>query len=210
MPEQLRGKKLSVNAAVQAVKERKLPQLDEAFAEKVGLKWEDEQNFRSQIKKLLEERGNTLAEFEGKNILLGTLVSASGDFPVPESLVRAELESELRRRISQAGANPSAISEVKVKQEAEDMAKQKVRMGLAVRAFAEREGIKPEPNKVSALLGSMPKPEVSGKDAQEIRRQQAVYAEAVALEEAIVEKIKENVEIKFEKKPFKDLERSAA
>jgi trigger factor len=107
----LKGRTVAYTASVLGVKEKKLPELDDAFAKDVsqaGSLQELRKQLRDEMEKARERRRTEMA----KDKILEALL-ARHDFPVPEALVEEQMDSRLRnlvRALAAQGTDPRGVN----------------------------------------------------------------------------------------------------
>jgi trigger factor len=111
-PEQkLAGKTYHFNAEVIAVKERKLPEINDEFAKDTGeaeTLEELKQKVKQQLVSARDERQKILAQEKIVDLLLGR-----NSFPVPEALVERQMDARLERavrRLIAQGIDPRGVN----------------------------------------------------------------------------------------------------
>jgi len=107
----LKGKTVTYTAQVLGVKEKKLPALDDAFAQeasRAGSLQELRQQLRGEMEKARDRRRTEMA----KDKILEALL-ARHDFPVPEALVEEQMDSRVRnlvRALAAQGTDPRGVN----------------------------------------------------------------------------------------------------
>jgi len=107
----LKGKKIDYTVHVTALKEKKLPALDDAFAKDVsqaGTLDELRSQLREQMEKARDRRRSELI----RDKIIGALVAAH-DFPVPEAMVEQQMDGRLRnlvRMLVNQGTDPRGVN----------------------------------------------------------------------------------------------------
>ncbi|HXA57350.1 MAG TPA: trigger factor [Candidatus Acidoferrum sp.] len=113
--ENLKGKTYSYKIEVEAVKEKKLPDLNDEFAKEAlgengGVTTVDE--LRSKIRKDLEAAKEQNQQSQGREKILEELIKRN-QFPVPESLVEGQMDVRLERAVRQLtsqGIDPRQVN----------------------------------------------------------------------------------------------------
>ncbi|MDR3337788.1 MAG: trigger factor [Treponema sp.] len=106
---ELAGKTKKIRVTVTAVKERKLPDLDDDLAQDVDEKYQTLDDLKASIKERLSKNlDKRLRDIKVSKILEKILESTPVD--VPESMVRIELESRWRALARQFGADPEELT----------------------------------------------------------------------------------------------------
>lgn len=113
--ENLKGKTYTYNIEVQAIKEKKLPEINDEFAkdaagEAGGIASLDE--LRKRIRTDLDAAKEQRQTAQAREKILEALIK-SNEFPVPESLVEGQMDVRLERavrQLSQQGIDPRAVN----------------------------------------------------------------------------------------------------
>lgn len=151
----LAGKALSYRVEVVAIKKKVVPELDDEFARSVSeLKTMEELNAR--VKENLAGRKKYEAESEAKQGLLKQLVAAHS-FPVPDTLVDAQVDGKLERfmgRLASQGIDPRTVSLdwQKLREDGRPEAEKEVRGSLILEKVAEAETIEIKEEEVDELV----------------------------------------------------------
>jgi trigger factor len=151
----LAGKLLSYRVEVQGVKRKVAPELDDEFAKSVSeLKTMDE--LKARVSENLAARKKYEAESEAKQRLLKELVEAHS-FPVPDTLVEAQLDGKIERLLSRLisqGIDPRnvGLDWKKLREDGRPEAEKDVRGSLILEKVAEKESIKVTEEQVDELI----------------------------------------------------------
>lgn len=97
--------------SVGEVKLRDVPELDDEFAQDISDDFETLDDLRKDIKKRLTANGEARIRSNKINQMMDLVVAAT-DFELPESMIRAELESSWRSRAGQYGATPEQMEQL--------------------------------------------------------------------------------------------------
>lgn len=140
--DQFRGKTVDYRVTLAALKEKRLPALDDGFAAAVG-DGDTVATLREKVRARLrqEKEGERRRKF--RRTILDTLLSRR-DIPAPEVLVESETTSALRdyaRYLAASGVDPQNEDWSKLGEEARPGAERRVKEYLLLDAIAEREGI---------------------------------------------------------------------
>ena len=138
------GKTVMFTVLVNAVKIKKLPDLDDEFAKDCGSYGslaELQDKLRGEMEKALKRE----IEDTYKDTIVKRLVETH-HFDLPETLVERELEAIIRQHVRQrrAGAEASALETgdlTKLRQENREEAARRVKVGLILEAVAEKENL---------------------------------------------------------------------
>ena len=141
----LAGKTFIYNVKIQAIKEKKLPELDDDFAKELG-EFSSLDQVRKQIREnMLDERKHD-AEREAKDKLITELVKRN-DFEVPESLVDRQIDLRIERGLRALAAQGMKMEDLKkmdlprLRAAQRDQAVQDVKSSLLLERVAELEKI---------------------------------------------------------------------
>jgi trigger factor len=142
--QKLAGKAFQFNAEVVAVKERKLPELNDELAKETGeaeTLEELKQKVKQQLESARDERQKMLAQEKIVDLLL-----SRHSFPVPEALVERQMDSRLERavrRLIAQGIDPRSVNVdwVSLRQQQRERAEGDVRAELLLDRIATAENI---------------------------------------------------------------------
>jgi trigger factor len=140
--DQFRGKTVDYDVTLAALKEKRLPALDDEFARAVS-EGETVETLREKIRARLRREKEIERRRRFRRSILDTLV-AKREIPAPEILVESETTAALRdyaRYLAQSGVDPEKEDWPKLQEEARPGAERRVREYLLLDAIAEREGI---------------------------------------------------------------------
>jgi len=141
--EPLQGKRAVYAVEVQEVRERKLPEIDEAFLKEHQVESLDE--FKERVGDMLRMSKDRERRADLRNQASQALLEQV-EFPLPESLVDQETEQALRRIVNesvQRGATQEQLeaSKEELRSRARASALQRVKLNLILERIAEKEGI---------------------------------------------------------------------
>jgi trigger factor len=141
----LAGKTLVYTVKIQAIKQKNLPELNDAFAKELG-EFESLEQVRKQIRDNMEAERKHTAEREAKDKLVAELVKRN-DFEVPESLVDRQIDLRLERGLRALAAQGMKMEDMKkmdlprLRVGQRDQAVQDVKSSLLLERVAELEKI---------------------------------------------------------------------
>lgn len=141
--EQLRGKSVSFEVKVKAVRARKLPEMDEAFFEGFGVK--DEAELQERIKESLVAEKEREADGKLRQTIEELLLDKT-TFELPESMVAEASQHQIQRianDLQRQGQGEEAVMEKKdeILQAANQAAERQVKLRLVLQTIADAEGI---------------------------------------------------------------------
>ena len=155
--ESLRGKTVDLSVKLHKISREILPVLDDDFAKKVGFADLDALNKMIKQQADHDKAASSRGAAEGK--LLESVLEGQ-DFPLPEAVVKAqleELENEIREYLGQQGMDKTAIDE-SLKSMAEENGKQaeeRARVQVFLTAVARREKIEVSAQEVDMQIMQM-------------------------------------------------------
>ena len=151
-PEHLAGKAVTFNVKVHRVEEPVLPDLDDAFAESVGVGDGGIEALRGEVRANLERELANALDATLKQRVMEALF-ASAEIELPESMVREEAERAMARRqeaLRRAGIDPERID---LEPEMfEKQARRHVTVGLLIAEIVEEHRIEADPERVLARV----------------------------------------------------------
>lgn len=160
-PEQYRaahlaGKPVRFEITVNKVSEPVLPEINDAFIEKFGVKEGGVEAFRAEVRQNMEkERERALRNQFTSEVL--DKVAEANDFEVPNTLVRAEsqrLRQQVAREMAMRGLNPqNAIAEFE--NSVQTQAQKRVKLGLIMAEIVKRAELRADPAKVRQTIEGM-------------------------------------------------------
>jgi trigger factor len=140
--EDFKGKTVDYEVTLAALKEKRLPAVDDDFARAVA-QAESAQALREGVRANLRAEKESARRRKFRHDILGTILSRA-DVPVPEVLVESEVEASLReyaRYLAANGLDPKEADWEKIRDDARPGAERRVREYLVLDAVARREDI---------------------------------------------------------------------
>lgn len=156
--QKLTGKTFHYVAEVTAVKEKKLPELNDEFAKDVSdAKTLDE--LKGKIRQSLEAARDNRRKDQIHEKLLEKLIAAN-TFPVPEALVEQQMDSRLERAVrslAAQGVDPRAVNVdwVAMRRRQRDRSVDDVKAELILDRIATKEKIEPDEKKLEEQIEAM-------------------------------------------------------
>jgi trigger factor len=158
--ERFAGQPAVYNIAVHEVKEEKLADPDDAFAQQVGEGFESMEVLRNRIREDMQKVADDQATREFEGAVLDKMVeTASIDYPAV--MVDHEIEHILEEQANMDPRDPRAVelylqrmskSEEEIREEAREEATQRLRRSLVLSRFAEAENITVDDSDIDAEL----------------------------------------------------------
>ncbi|MSP53137.1 MAG: trigger factor [Gammaproteobacteria bacterium] len=205
--ENLAGKKAEFVIKMHKVEEARLPLLDDAFAEKLGVKGGVDA-LKKEVRDNMERELEQAIKAKLKKQVVDALYELN-DFDVPKSMVHEEihvLQKQAEERFGQKF--PEADLHGKVHDMFDEEAKKRVALGLIFSNIIKEHSIKADPTRVrqfvERLADAYEKP-------QEIvamyysDKNRLANVEALMLEEQLVEKVLESAKVSNKKVAFSDV-----
>jgi trigger factor len=194
----LAGKPARFQISVLTVEGPELAELNDAFADKVGIKEGGLEKLKERIKEGLANEATHLLQQDLKQQVLDQLLAAN-TVDVPQSLIKTELDMLNR--------NPGA-AKLDDKQSLEDNAKKRVALSLILGQYIKQEGIALDQEKVQMAVRQMamnyPDPQAVIKwFYQDYQRLSGVAS--MVLEDQAVEKLLEAVKTSDKKLSYKEI-----
>jgi len=140
--ENFKGKTVDYEVTLAALKEKRLPPVDDDFARAVA-QAESAEKLRDGIRANLRAEKESARRRKFRQDILGTILSRA-EVPAPEVLVESEVEASLReyaRYLAANGLDPKEADWEKIREDARPGAERRVREYLVLDAVARREDI---------------------------------------------------------------------
>ncbi|MHB8526167.1 MAG: trigger factor [Candidatus Acidiferrales bacterium] len=172
--EKLRGKTYNYAVEVKAIKEKKLPELNDDFVKEIGEGAAGAttlEEFRGKIREQLSAARDEQQQAQTREKILDELVKRH-DFPVPEALIEHQMDARLERvvrSLAAQGVDPRAINVdwVAMRQRQRDRAGRDVKAEILIDRIASEEKIDVSDEELDKEISSFA--ERSGESAAVIR-----------------------------------------
>jgi trigger factor len=188
--DEFRGKTVDYELTLVALKEKKLPDIDDEFA-RVVAENETAAGLREKVREGLRREKETERRRKFRRVIVDTLLSRI-DLPAPESLVEAETVAALKdyaRYLASSGTDPKEADWQKLGQDARPGAERRVKEYLLLDEIARREAIEvsdteleAEFKRAAARRGADPaalREQMAGNDGLEALRDEIRLSKAV-------------------------------
>nr|RNF59415.1 trigger factor [Acidithiobacillus sulfuriphilus] len=192
------GKTAQFHLLIKDVAEPQLPEIDAAFALSLGIEDGEVETLRREVRENLEREARRISEMRLKTQVLELLIQ--GNTPdLPRRLIAQEVE-RLQKEAKEAGTQ--------VPDNAEELARRRVTLGLVMSEIARREQLRAERQEVAKVIEEIAE---QYEDPEEVmtwyRRnpEQLGEAEAMALEAKVVAWVLERVTVTDEPVSFNQL-----
>jgi len=199
----LKGKTVRFEVSINDIKERNLPELDDAFAKNLGADFEDLEGLKEEIKKNVIAQEENRVEKDLKRRLLGK-ISEGTEFEIPQVLVDAEVDFSIRSlqanfqrggsSFEQAGISPEMLQ-----QQFRPSSESRVKERLILGQIAQQDDIAVSDDEFTEGLEKLAKG--MGQDVETIRKYYEARGEVDILKEQMLEEktldyLVENAKIK--------------
>jgi trigger factor len=204
--EQLKGKTTQFKVKVNEVAEAKLPELTDEFIAQFGITEGGVDAFRDEVRKNMQRELDGAVSGRIKQQVMDGLFD-SNDVPVPEALVKEEIQRMRQQTAQQMGAQgmdgsmfPDDLFEGE--------ARKRVALGLIIGEIVRQNEIKLDRDKVDAKIKEFA---ASYEDPEQVEQfyrtnpQAMAGVEAMALEEQVVDWVLEKAKVSDEKTDFESL-----
>lgn len=198
--DELKGAAVEFKITVNAVQEQKLPELNDELFEVYGFTEGGEEGFRKEVRKNMEREMSRAAKAKVKAQVMDGLIDQHTDLPVPKLLVQQEVDVLRDQMTQQFGA---AAQQIDVKSIFPDemfteQAERRVRLGLILNEYINKNEIKAEDDKVNAALEELSSTYEDPAEVIEFFRsqpQQMQQVQSMVVEDEVVEKILANAKL---------------
>jgi trigger factor len=166
----LAGKTIEFEVKVQAIKEKVVPDLDDAFAQGLGGDFQTLADLRQAVREDIIKGKERERQHLLENQALEQLLTAHA-FEVPPSMIRQEQEDLLReqwQRLAQQGLNLAGLDQEKMLESMRPTAERRVRIRLLLERLALQEGITVDDAAVEAGLQRLA--DSSGREVAQVRQ----------------------------------------
>ncbi len=152
------GRTVSMKATLHAVKEKKLPELDEAFARKAG-GFESMEKLRDSVRESYIKTRTDLNKASAQKQLLDQLLKLA-DFPVPESMLESHtgmLLGDIEEKLERQGKNLAALgkTESQLREEVRPEAEMRARSQIFLLCVARKSGLEVSEDEVDLQIRRM-------------------------------------------------------
>ncbi|WP_101759432.1 trigger factor [Oceanicoccus sp. KOV_DT_Chl] len=192
--EELKGAAVEFVVTVNSVSEKKLPELDDAFFEKFGVKEGGEEQFRKDVTQNMQRELDNGIKSKTKNQVMEGLVDIHSDLQLPQALVKQEISGLKGQMVQQFGGAAASLDVDSLLPD--DMfieqAERRVRLGLILNEYISKESISADPEKVKETIEGFAS---TYEDPEEVvnyyysNQQQLQEIQAMVLEDSVVEKL---------------------
>jgi trigger factor len=204
----LAGKTVHFDITMKEVSEPRLPEVDAAFAESLGVADGDVAKLREEIKLNLEREVSRRVKARLKEAVMEILLS-NAQLDLPKSLVEMEIDRLRNQILSDIQARGQNINESRISADMfKDQAERRVRLGLIIAEVVQINNLGPQPDQVRALVDEYAQ---GYEEPQEVVQwyyenpQRLQDVEALALEDNVVAWVVGQVQVADEPTKFDEL-----
>jgi trigger factor len=166
----LAGKSVEFQVKIHEIKEKVVPDLDDAFAKSLGGNFQNLSDLREAVREdIIRGRERERQAILENQVHEHLIVKHS--FEVPPSLITQEQENLFREqweRYSQYGMDPAQMDHTKLIEALKPMAERRARVKIILGRIAEQEGVSVDDAEVEATLARLAVH--SGRDVNEVRK----------------------------------------
>lgn len=209
--EELKGAAVVFKVTVIAVEESKLPEIDEDFMARFGVKEGGVDALKAEVRKNMErELKQALKNHTKKQVLDAVL--EKNDIDVPKALIDQEINAMRRQTLQQFGGGDAFegldLNSILPAEMFSEEAKRRVSLGLLLSQVVEDKEIKAEDDKVRAAVEEIAS---SYEVADEVvewyykNPQQLAQVEALVLEDAVIDSFVAAASVKEQKMSYEEL-----
>lgn len=195
--ENLKGKEATFKITVSEVEEQIIPELNDAFVEKFGLKEATVAALRAEVQKNMDRELSQAVKAKLKNSLFDGLLSINGDIQVPSALVDQEVDALRKQAAQQFGGQGFDASQLPAELFQEEATK-RAKLGLLISEVIKQNELTVEDDRVRAFLEDMAQ---AYQEPQQVidyylkNKEQLAQVQSAVLEEQVVDKLLETAQI---------------
>ena len=209
--EDLQGKPAQFKVTVKTVKKAEKPELNEEFFKGFGIETADLEEFKVEIRKNMErELGRAIRNLTKQQVIAG--LQESNEVDVPSALVDQEIDRLRQQAVQQFGGGQQMDASMLPAELFKEQAEKRVVIGLLMNAAIESADLKPDEEKVEALIEEMASAYQEPEQVREYynsNAEQKAQVEALALEDQIVEKVLESAQVSEVESNYEEVVRLA-
>jgi trigger factor len=192
--EKLKAAAVEFAIKINSVSEQKLPELNDDFFQKFGVKDGGLEQFRSEVAENMQRELINATKAKIKNQVMDALALAHDDLQLPRALIKQEIGALKRQMVQQFGGATASfdIDSLLPDDMFSDRAERRVRLGLVLNEYITTEGLKADADKVKETIEAMA---ATYEDPEEVinyyysNQHQLQEVQSMVLENAVVEKL---------------------
>jgi trigger factor len=203
--EEVAGKNVAFSVSVKAVERPELPELNDAFAETMGIAQGGIEKMKQEVKSNLERELDSRKRVAVRDRVMDALYESNA-IEAPKALVEEEIDRSVQSVTEQLTSQGLPTDKID-RDIYTDEARRRVILGLVAREIVEKSEIKPDQDAIRARVEEMAE---SYEDSEAYVTwhladpERVKHIEAIVIEEQIVAKMLDTATVKDEKLSFKD------
>jgi trigger factor len=206
----LKGAAVVFKVKVNSVSEQKLPELNEEFFERFGVKEGGVDELKVEVRKNMDRELKQALKGRVKQQVMDAVL-AKNEFDIPRSLISQEINAQRGQMLQQfGGANLENfdVNSLLPDEMFEEQAKKRVSLGLVLSQLVDEQSIKAEADKVKEMVEEIAS---SYEASEEVinyyynNKEQLAQVEAVVMEEAVVEYLLSSANVSDEQLSYDEL-----
>lgn len=204
----LAGKPAQFETHVNKVEESKLPELNDDFAKKLGIKDPSVDNLRAEIKTSMQQELDSKLRMQVKNAVMDALINTN-KFDVPKALIESEseaLKKQMIENLAQQGMKDQGL-QIDAKMFA-DQAERRVKLGLIMSEIVKSEKIEADAERVKQKVEEIAAPYEQPQQVIDWymgNNQRLAEVKALVTEEQVVDWAIEKAKVVDKSKTFKEI-----
>ena len=208
--EDLKGAAVVFKVKVNSVSEQKLPELDEAFFERFGVKEGGVEELKKEVQKNMERELKQALKGRVKQQVMDAVLEKN-EFDIPGALIKQEigvLKGQMLQQFGGANLDNLDVNSLLPDEMFEDQAKKRVSLGLVLSQLVEEQSIKAEEDKVKEMVEEIASTYEAAEEVVNYyynNREQLAQVEAVVMEEAVVDYLLESANVSDEQLSYDEL-----
>jgi len=207
--EELKGADAEFEIKVNTVSEQELPELNDEFFEKYGVKEGGIEAFKEDVKKNMQREADKAVKENVKNQIMDALLEQHQDMTLPAALIKQEISNLKQMSMQQfGGVSPEMdINSLLPDDLFQEQAERRVRIGLVLKNYIQEKGITADPTKVREFIEA----EASTYESPEevinyyySNQNHLVEVENVVIEASVVDLIKDAAKVTEDKQSYSE------
>lgn len=205
--EDLKGAAVEFKVKVNSVSRMTPAELDEEFFQKLGVKGENEADFRDELRSNMDRELKNAIDGKVKNQVMELLLEAH-DIQVPQVLITNEIRGLRSQSLQQFGAAAEQFDESLLPDELfSEQAERRVKLGLIMGEMIRVNELEADADKVKETIEEMASAYENPEEVVQwyyANQQQLSSVEGAVLEQQVVDKLLESMNVSEDPKSYKD------
>ncbi len=153
--ENLKGKVATFNIDVVKLERGDLPAVDEEFIKSFGVESGTEEDFKKELKEQMSRELSMTLKNMNKTAVFDALLDANADAPIPSAAVASEIQTLKHQAVERFGGGNHIDANSLPDDLFTEQAERRVRLGVLLGATVKQLEIKPDHDRVKALVDEM-------------------------------------------------------